>query len=273
MADFTVKGGDKYPGGEKKFSDGLAELERSIRANPVGLVILTAIRDSPRQLSIWPESLRPDNGTGPATFPVTADGKPGYSVGSPAGLSRAGTGLRDKWYAGKYDDPDTEDKDERFDPAPRSWGDPKGGGSDARIYFSLTGEADEACSKSRGTCASRPDEILLHEMVHALRHMQGVANSVPTTPRYKNEEEFLALVVANVYMSKKKGNKLLRPDYVKDGPLLPPLNTSAGFLKDAENKKILDYYSTAWQPVFGRLGEVDTDFNPFRPYVAARKPK
>ena len=110
-------------------------------------------------------------------------------------------------------------------------------------------------------------------MVHALRDMQGVSNPVPTTLRYKNEEEFLAMVVTNVYISKKKGNTLLRPDYLHYGPLQPPLNTSDGFLKDDENRRILEFYSNAWQPVFGLLGDVDTLFNPFRPFKTPRKPK
>jgi hypothetical protein len=118
-----------------------------------------------------------------------------------------------------------------------------------------------------------PDEILLHEMVHALRDMQGVSNPVPTTMRYKNEEEFLAVVITNVYMSKKKGNKLLRPDYLHYGPLPDHLNTSDGFLKDDENKRLLAFYSTQWQPVFGRLGDVDTPFNPFRPFKPTPKQK
>ena len=85
-----------------------------------------------------------------------------------------------------------------------------------------------------------------------------------------NAIPFLALVITNVYISKKKGNKLLRPDYQNHyGALEPPLNTSEGFLKDVENKRILEFYSTRWQPVFGLLGDVDTLFNPFRPF----KPK
>ena len=56
------------------------------------------------------------------------------------------------------------------------------------------------------------------------------------------------------------------------GPLQRPWNTSDGFLKDDENRRILEFYSTVWQPVFGLLGDVETPFNPFRPFKTARKP-
>jgi hypothetical protein len=109
-------------------------------------------------------------------------------------------------------------------------------------------------------------------MVHALRDMQGVSNRVPATFRYRDEEEFLAITVVNVYISKKKGNALLRPDYRRVGPLLPPWNTSDGFLKDDENRSILEYYARVWRPVFGQLGDVETAFNPFRPFKTQQNP-
>lgn len=268
--------------GDKDYADKITDLVKAIKANAVGRVIVEGIESSSKELTIIPESERPKGSFDPnrtytgsvaATFPVTADGKPGYAAGTPLGVSRTGKGLRDKWYAGKADNPETEDIDERYDPALPSWGDVKGGGSNASLYFTPGGGGtDKACSAGHGTCASLDDEILLHEMVHALRYMQGVDNPVPTTGRYKNEEEFLALVVTNVYMSKKKGNKLLRPDYERVGPLQAPWNTSDGFLTDSENKSILEYYSKAWQPVFGQLGDIETAFNPFRPFKTPKKP-
>ena len=151
-----------------------------------------------------------------------------------------------------------------YDPAPAKWGDPKGGGSSDIIYFTPHG-TDETCARGSGMCAQQEDEILLHEMVHALRDMQGLTNHVPTAWLYKDEEEFLAIVVANVYISKKTGkNNLLRRDYRRVGPLEAPWNTSDGFLKDEKNRTVLEYYVKFWQPVFDQLGKVDTVFNPFR---------
>jgi hypothetical protein len=275
MAAVTVKGGDK------DYAPRILGLVETIKSNPVGRVIVEGVESSSKLLTIRPESERPKGSFDPnltytgsvaATFPVDSAGKPDYAGAAPAALSREGKDLRDKWYQGRGDDEETEDIDERYQLAPDRWGKPRGSGSHAALYFTPGGKNDTACSRGHGTCAEQDDEILMHELVHALRYMQGVFNAVPTTGRYKNEEEFLALVVTNVYMSKKKGNKLLRPDYERVGPLQPPWNTSEGFLKNDENRRILEHYATAWQPIFGRLGDVDTPFNPFRPFKTSRKP-
>lgn len=267
--------------GDKDFDEAkVLTLVKEIKGRPIGEVIIQGIEKTGKQLTIRPESKRPQGSFDPkltytgslaAAFPVDAAGKPGYAAASPSGLSRTAPDGRGKWYAGKSDDDDTEDVDERYDPALKSWGDAKGGGSDVHLFFTPGKANDKACSRGSGTCAELPDEILLHELVHALRYMQGVSNPVPLSSRYKNEEEFLAVVITNVYMSKKKGNTLLRPDYRSLGALQRPWNTSDGFLKDDENRKILEYYSTNWQPTFGLLGDVDTLFNPFRPFRKSKK--
>jgi hypothetical protein len=114
-----------------------------------------------------------------------------------------------------------------------------------------------------------PDELLLHEMVHALRIMQGVWNPMPSNDYifdYKNFEEFLAVVITNVYICTKRGNALLRKSYRRVGPLEGTWNTTDKFLQYELHQSILGYYTIRWQPVFGLLGDVDTPFNPFRPF-------
>jgi hypothetical protein len=276
----------KAKGPNSDYEKNILVLVDQIKGRPVGQVIVEAIEGTGKQLTIRPESERPAGSFDPklmysgsvslaATFPVDSAGRQNYAAASPASLSRTAPDGPDKWYAGKSDDPDTMNADERYDAALPRWGDPKGGGSDVHLFFTLHKGTDVACKNGSSYCADLDDEILLHEMVHALRYMQGVSNPVPTTARYKNEEEFLAVVITNVYVSKKKGNTLLSPAYRKYGPLQAPLNTTAGFLEDTleekENKRILTFYSTHWQPVFGRLGEVDTLFNPFRPFKPTPK--
>ena len=180
---------------------------------------------------------------------------------SPEGKDRA------RQYAGKDDHEDDADNpsdhDTRNDPVVNEKYRAKGGGSDVIIYFTPGLDGDKSCASGAGYCAANPDSILLHEMVHALCDMQGLSNPVPTSLRYKNEEEFLAIVVTNVYISQTKSNNLLRLEYRRTGPLQPPCNTTDGFLKDPEHMTILKYYAQNWQPIFGELGHVQTKFNPF----------
>jgi hypothetical protein len=276
----TPKGVDRDPK-KDDYEKEITKLLTEIAGKPVGQVIYDAILLTKKQLTISPESLRPANsyqpdktyrGTRAATFALDP------AAAAPATVSPTGTKLRDKQYAGKDDDDDTETDpathkgDERYDPVAPKYA-AKGGGSDTIIYFTPGAKGDKSCANGSGLCADNPDEVLLHEMVHALRDMQGLFNPVPTvTLRYMNEEEFLAIVVTNVYISKAKGKTFLRPDYRRVGPLQAPSNTSDGFLKDTENKDILDYYSKFWQPVFDQLGKVQTDFNPFSKFTTTSSP-
>jgi hypothetical protein len=49
----------------------------------------------------------------------------------------------------------------------------------------------------------RPDEALFHELVHASREMRGKFDPTPVNVGYSDEEEYLAIVLANIYMSDK----------------------------------------------------------------------
>jgi hypothetical protein len=56
--------------------------------------------------------------------------------------------------------------------------------------------------------ASDPDEVLCHELVHAGRQMQGKSHRKAVDGYYDNEEEFVSIVVTNIYLSEKKQTKL-----------------------------------------------------------------
>jgi hypothetical protein len=140
-----------------------------------------------------------------------------------------------------------------------------GVGSNSVIEFSpdTFGAGEKTCY--HGQYGSLPDEVLFHEMVHGLRNMQGLRNPWPTEDRgYRNEEEFLAIVATNVYISS-KGSTQLRRDGDGHSPLEAPLDTSAGFLSDLRNLKILKIHQLIWSPTFADLAHVVTaKFNPFR---------
>jgi hypothetical protein len=142
------------------------------------------------------------------------------------------TDPRDIWYSGGQDNPKTEEFDERYNPVDQV---AEGGGSDVLVYFTPSewGGGESACS---GPGTSWPaDQVLFHELVHALRDMQGLSNPVPTAnTSYLNEEEFLAIVVEGVYVSAKGGTKF-RANHSDDSVLWSPLDTSKGFVDYKDN--------------------------------------
>jgi hypothetical protein len=155
-------------------------------------------------------------------------------------------------------------EDERYEQQPKGFvGTGLGSGSDLEFSPESWGPSRTSCYQ--GEYGSLPDEVLFHEMIHALRNLQGVRNPWPTEDKdYGNEEEFLAIVATNVYISAKGGTQL-RANADGHWPLKAPLNTSAGFLTDARNLKILKRYQLIWQPTFGQLSHAVTAvFNPFR---------
>jgi hypothetical protein len=48
-----------------------------------------------------------------------------------------------------------------------------------------------------------PDEVLFHELVHASRQLRGVMLMSPLTGGWGNEEEYLAIIITNLYLSEK----------------------------------------------------------------------
>jgi hypothetical protein len=84
-----------------------------------------------------------------------------------------------------------------LDPADLSVG--EGGGSDSTIEFTPGMYRGSVMAKE----SKAPDEVLFHELVHASRKMRGVHDKVPVNAGYGNQEEYLAVVLTNIYMSDK----------------------------------------------------------------------
>jgi hypothetical protein len=51
--------------------------------------------------------------------------------------------------------------------------------------------------------SNAPDEVLYHELVHASRYVNGVFDGEPVNKGYDDAEEYLAIVLTNIYMSEK----------------------------------------------------------------------
>jgi hypothetical protein len=84
-----------------------------------------------------------------------------------------------------------------------------GKGLDAAVEFSpeMFGPGSEMTGPG-----SERDEVLFHEMVHASRMMRGRMFALPVSQGYTNEEEYISVVLTNVYMSE-KGQRTFRANH------------------------------------------------------------
>jgi hypothetical protein len=143
-------------------------------------------------------------------------------------------------------------------------------GSDAKVRYSPPGVFGAITSRGPG---SNADEILLHELVHALRSLQGVMDRTHMLQNeYRNTEEFIAMLVANIYLSE-KGKPTLRGSYDR---------TSSDFqfaaMPEPEKREFLDRHHgmievlSEDQPgLTNRLSDVACAFNPVREYWARER--
>lgn len=251
--------GEIYYAGGPEYNAKVYKLRVAIEKNEVGQVIIGGIKDSEKDLIFVPrDQKRLDEDLCGVETHIDNP-----SDGAPKGASAKGPNF---WYNPGVDDPSNPvPVDERLVPSGYI---ATGDGSNIHIYFSPDAYTKSSCD-SRGP-GSLPDEALLHEMVHALRGMQGKFNQIPMPDRlkdYYNQEEFLAIVVTNVYISAKGGTRLRAGHGFE--PLKPPLNTSSGFLTDPDNLKLMSIYRLVWHRTFTALSLVlSARFNPFRELAA-----
>jgi hypothetical protein len=131
-----------------------------------------------------------------------------------------------------------------------------GGGTNVHMYFTRF-----VFLRSLDT----PDEALLHELVHASRYTRGVTVKIPIHgDGYPDVEEFLAVVISNMYRSERTPERL--HDYVGrsfDG---------AKFLDtDLNPNPIMSLHWLKKQPtLWEALKRVDAPFNPVRQMEAMR---
>jgi hypothetical protein len=103
------------------------------------------------------------------------------------------------------------------------------------------------------------DEILLHELVHALRTVSGVRHRKHVLGGYRNQEEFLAVLVANMYRSEKHRGLM---DYDED-PISAKRFLHTVFLNPTEIIRRLRDENPA---LFAALLGVKAPFNPVKQY-------
>jgi hypothetical protein len=133
---------------------------------------------------------------------------------------------------------------------------------------------------------SLADEILCHELVHAGRQMKGIQHNKKVSDFYQNEEEYVAVVVTNIYMSEKKqtvmrashfSEKIRKGDKVV-GKKYQPLADAVHFLDNPQNvtpppyqlmEKIRSRQGSLWNALIG-IGPSLAAFNPARDWEPRR---
>jgi len=131
------------------------------------------------------------------------------------------------------------------------------------------------------------DEVLFHELVHAGRLLDGFwpqkAHKLKPDPdqevpyannesaAYDDIEEFVSVLVTNIYLSE-KGAKVFRASHGADGyPFIldQAQSTSEGFLQRKSNRDLVQFFCQT-DPIAPYLSEIDTPFNPVRAHYRQR---
>jgi hypothetical protein len=165
----------------------------------------------------------------------------------------------------------------------------KGSGSDVLIPFD-SDQSVPACMDAPGNkprIGDDDDMVLVHELIHALREMDGALNPIPFNrmpcQMYVDEEEFYAILVQNIYISERCGfGAKLIMDHEQHKPLseakilleriagFPTFDwaTSVGFLKgNKDNLRLVARFCNQEEPDLSHQIEgVDVPFNPVREY-------
>ena len=135
-----------------------------------------------------------------------------------------------------------------------------GKGADAIVAFKPEAWGPSGLTSKQGP-GSAADEILVHELFHASRHIQGLRNTCFGAPNgWGDYEEFLAVTLCNVFSSETK--RPLRAGHFGFKPLPADLATSSSFL--AKFKDYLEPVRSDHPHLFSALKKATgIPFNPF----------
>ena len=116
---------------------------------------------------------------------------------------------------------------------------------------------------------SQPDEVLLHELVHALRYTAGLNNDkrkVPFQKKYDNFEEWIAILITNIYHSE-CGRKYRRSNHHSFWFKSADNDT---FLDEGMNRMHVRQFRRQQPLLFNDLNNVKALFNPLQGFRDAR---
>jgi len=118
-----------------------------------------------------------------------------------------------------------------------------------------------------GGVGMEPADVLFHELVHAVRRLNGVTDRTRTlTPDYVNREEFPAVLVTNIAISEKNRFAPLRHCERTFVAMPEQYKTSAGFLRNAEHADLVKQIIQRDAGLSREIANspVPNPFNPFR---------
>lgn len=121
-----------------------------------------------------------------------------------------------------------------------------------------------------GSCASgpgsKPEEILLHELVHSARFTGRDFDQKALTGSmkgYDNEEEFFAVMVTNIYTSE-TGATSLRADHSGFSNLSALLTKPEEFLRMPENYRLVKKFCSQHPNIAPMIATANAAFNPVK---------
>ncbi|GJE61750.1 M91 family zinc metallopeptidase [Methylobacterium trifolii] len=222
----------------QEFHDIIADLLSQIALYDIGNALFHELDATPNIVTIWPYGLYHDDAN--ATAGVThkdrpAATRPGFPIDPGMRSSILGTGA----------------------------------GADAMVHISPN-QWDRSGPSGPG---SRPDEILFHELVHASRQMRGRAYGMPVNAGYDNEEEYISVVLSNIYLSHKR-QTVFRANHHGFHPLPQPErfldNVQKVNLPPEELIERLRHTTLPFYYAIMRIPDETAWFNPVRDYERAR---
>ena len=141
-------------------------------------------------------------------------------------------------------------------------------GADSVIIYSPAAWREQVRCQHRVPFAQGPDEVLLHELTHALRATHGIQihDTVWQNLRMSNNEELCAILVANVYRSA-RGDQTFLAD-ASDVVPATTLNRDTAFY-DTYRFQIDRWFDAQLLFCFS-VAAINAEFNPFRAAVVPR---
>jgi hypothetical protein len=141
------------------------------------------------------------------------------------------------------------------------------------VFIDYSPEAFVLGKPSRGVGPTRdPDHVLFHELVHATRHLRGVVYNMPVDQGYNNEEEYLAIMLTNIYARNKNKGALLRASAENPGVwLIDPDRFLDNVQRvNLEPRVLLERFRQKQGAFFDDLAGIDlsvANFNPVKQYA------